>query len=68
MTRRKSPEAGKPRTGDGTKAKGKKPTETGIMQMRSAKTESGSMHMHTQPKGWGIAKVINIFTGKPHKK
>lgn len=61
MPRRKDPAVGKPRTGDGNKAKGKKPTETGIMQMRSAKTASGSMYQHTQPKGWGIAKVVSIF-------
>jgi hypothetical protein len=58
--RRSDPAAGKPRAGDGHKAKGKKPTETGIMQMRSG---DGSLR-RTQPRGWGIARVIDIVTRK----
>lgn len=67
MSRRKNPSEGKPRTGNGHTASGKKPPEVGIMQMRSADTASGSMYKHTQPRGWGIAKVVDIFTGKPKK-
>jgi hypothetical protein len=62
MARDKS--KGKPRTGDGYKAKGKKPTETGIMQIRSADSASGSLWRHGQPKGWGVARVVDIFTRK----
>ena len=51
----------KPRTGDGNKARGKKPTETGIMQMRHARGPIHSVPARDQPKGWGIAKVIDLF-------
>lgn len=67
MSRRKDPTQGRPRTGDGHKAKGKKPTETGVMQIRNPKTASGSMHNYTQPKGWGVAKVVDIFSKKKRK-
>lgn len=53
---------GKPRTGTGDAAKGKKPTETGILQMRSGGYLSSVNDK--QPKGWGIAKVVDIFTRK----
>lgn len=59
---------GNPRTGTGDRAKGKKPTEIGIMQMRSSDTQSGSLYRHGQPKGWGIARVVDIFTKKERGK
>lgn len=58
---RKDPAKGKPRTGDGRTAKGKKPTETGILQMRK---DGYTGSLPSQPKGWGIAKVVSLFTGK----
>lgn len=51
----------KPRTGTGDKARGKKPSETGLLQMRQAKSPYRSTASPDQPKGWGIAKVVNIF-------
>jgi hypothetical protein len=66
MARRKSPQAGMPRTGDGKQAKGKKPSETGTLQMRSSDLPSGIQRR--QPKGWGIARVIDIATGREKKK
>lgn len=69
MSRRKDPSKGNPRTGDGVKAKGKKPSEIGTLQMRStyAGYKSGvhaSGVRREQPKGWGIARVVDIFTRK----
>ena len=54
----------KPRTGDGYKAKGVKPDKTGIMQVRHARGPVHSVPARDQPKGWGIAKVIDLFTRK----
>lgn len=68
--RRQDPSKGNPRTGNGRAAKGKKPTETGIMQMRSTPdgmNPDGGLR-RKQPKGWGIARVVDIFTGKPKEK
>ncbi|MET0428822.1 MAG: hypothetical protein ABW026_10025 [Microvirga sp.] len=62
--RRKDPAAGNPHTGDGKAAKGKKPTEVGIRQMRDRDGELS----RKQPRGWGIARVIDIVTGKERKK
>lgn len=70
--RRKNPSEGDPRTGNGVKAKGKKPTETGILQMRSgsqgASQVDGYGLRRKQPKGWGIARVVDIFTKKERGK
>lgn len=53
----------KPRTGDGHTARGPKPSKTGHLRMETA---SGiGNHRLTQPKGWGIAAVVNLFKGKP---
>lgn len=71
MSRRKDPSKGNPRTGDGFTAKGKKPTETGTMQMRSASRDGGADSQglrRKQPKGWGIARVVDIFTKKERGK
>lgn len=64
MTRRKDPSEGNPRTGDGRVAKGKKPTETGVMRMMSVHAEGDVSIRREQPKGWGVARVIDILTGK----
>lgn len=72
MARRKDPSKGSPRTGDGYKAKGKKPTETGIMQMRTVYDRDGAADSQglrrVQPRGWGIARVVDIFTGRERKR
>lgn len=70
--RRKNPSEGNPRTGDRFGAKGKMPTEIGILQMRSgsrgASQVDGYGLRRKQPKGWGIARVVNIFTKKERGK
>lgn len=68
MSRRRDPSKGNPRTGDGFKAKGKKPTETGIMRMMSVYGEGDVGVRRKQPKGWGIARVVDIFTKKERGK
>lgn len=55
----------KPRTGTGDKARGKKPSETGILQMQAKHSPNASFRpTDSQPKGWGIAKVVGLFSKK----
>lgn len=49
----------KPRTGTGDKARGKKPSEVGLLRQQTP--EWGGRATPTQPPGWGIAKVISIL-------
>lgn len=58
---------GKPRTGDGYKAKGKKPSDIGHLQMRETRRGIYDVPARSQPRGWGIARVFDIFTGKQRK-
>jgi hypothetical protein len=53
---------GKPRTGDGYTAKGRKPSETGLLRMQTP--EWGGRATSSQPKGWGIARVVSIFKNR----
>lgn len=63
MTKGKK-DPGKPRTGTGDAARGRKP-QANECRMVGTPPEGGIRAK--QPKGWGIAKVIDIVTGKEKK-
>lgn len=69
VKRRKDPAKGNPRTGTGDKARGRKPqaNECRIENKYGQDAHPDNRYRGSQPKGWGIAKVIDIITGKERK-
>lgn len=63
---RKPKDPGTPRTGTGDAPRGRKPktSELRIENAHGTAAHPDNRYRGPQPKGWGIAKVIDILTGR----